>query len=115
MIVAIVGPTGVGKTKMSIELAKSLDAIIINCDAVQVYKELNIGSAKATVEEQGGIPHYLLNIKKNVSIIEENILNIKIEEYLEEIFLEKYRSNDQKFLKLISDFCIIVSDYFFDM
>jgi len=50
--------------------------------------------------------HYLLNIKKNVSIIEENILNIKIEEYLEEVFNEKYRNKDPKFLKLISDFCI---------
>ena len=68
MIIAIVGPTGVGKTKMSVELAKKLNAIVVNCDAVQVYKELNIGSAKATVEEMGGVPHYLLNIK---SITEE--------------------------------------------
>jgi len=63
MIVAIVGPTGVGKTRMSIELAKALNAIIINCDAVQIYKELNIGSAKASIEEREGIPHYLLDIK----------------------------------------------------
>ena len=63
MIVAVVGPTGVGKTKMSIELAKELDAIIINCDAVQVYRELNIGSAKASKDEQGSVPHFLLDIK----------------------------------------------------
>ncbi|MBE6155172.1 MAG: tRNA (adenosine(37)-N6)-dimethylallyltransferase MiaA [Firmicutes bacterium] len=63
MIVAIVGPTGVGKTKMSIELAKCLNAIIINCDAVQVYRELNIGSAKVTEEEKEGISHFLLDIK----------------------------------------------------
>ena len=50
--------------------------------------------------------HYLLNIKRNVSIIEENILNIKIEEYLEEIFEDKYYNKNPKFLKLISDFCI---------
>ena len=43
MIIAVVGPTGVGKTKLSIELAKKYNAIIINCDAVQIYKELNIG------------------------------------------------------------------------
>ena len=61
MIVAIVGPTGVGKTKLSIELAKKYNAIIINCDAVQVYKELNIGSAKVTKEEMEGIPHYLID------------------------------------------------------
>ena len=63
MIICIVGPTGVGKTKMSIELAKKYNAIIINCDATQVYKELDIGSAKASKEEQEGIPHYLLDFK----------------------------------------------------
>ena len=62
MIIAVVGPTGVGKTKMSIELAKKYNAIIINCDAIQVYKELNIGSAKVTEEEKEGIAHYLLDI-----------------------------------------------------
>lgn len=61
MILAIVGPTGVGKTKLSVELAKKYNAIIINCDAVQVYKELNIGSAKVTEEEKEGIPHYLID------------------------------------------------------
>lgn len=61
MILAIVGPTGVGKTKLSIELAKHYNAIIINCDAVQVYQELNIGSAKVTEEEKENIPHYLLD------------------------------------------------------
>ena len=63
MIICIIGPTGVGKTKMSIELAKKYDAIIINCDATQVYKELDIGSAKATKKEQENIPHYLLDFK----------------------------------------------------
>jgi len=62
MIIAVVGPTGVGKTKMSIELAKKFNAIVVNCDAIQVYKELNIGSAKVTEEEKENIPHYLLDI-----------------------------------------------------
>jgi tRNA dimethylallyltransferase len=61
MILAVVGPTGVGKTKLSIALAKKYNAIIINCDAVQVYQELNIGSAKVTKEEKEGIPHYLID------------------------------------------------------
>lgn len=64
MILAIVGPTGVGKTKLSIELAKKYHAIIINCDAIQVYKELNIGSAKVTKEEMQGIPHELIDFKE---------------------------------------------------
>lgn len=56
MIVCIVGPTGVGKTKMSVELAKKYKGVIINCDATQVYQELNIGSAKVTEDEKEGIP-----------------------------------------------------------
>ncbi len=63
MILCIVGPTGVGKTKLSVELAKKYDAIIINCDAMQVYKELNIGTAKVTDEEKENIPHYLFDIR----------------------------------------------------
>ncbi|HCY44274.1 MAG TPA: tRNA (adenosine(37)-N6)-dimethylallyltransferase MiaA [Firmicutes bacterium] len=61
MILAIIGPTAVGKTKLSIELAKKYNAIIINCDAMQVYKGLDIGTAKATLEEQEGITHELLD------------------------------------------------------
>lgn len=60
-IIVIVGPTGVGKTKASVELAKRLNAEIINGDAVSAYKELNIASAKPTLEERNGINHYLLD------------------------------------------------------
>ena len=52
MILAIIGPTAVGKTKLSIELAKKYNAIIINCDAMQVYQGLDIGTAKVTSEEK---------------------------------------------------------------
>ena len=62
MILAIVGPTGVGKTKLSIELAKKYNGIIINCDAMQVYQGLDIGTAKIKEEEKEGIPHYLFDI-----------------------------------------------------
>lgn len=62
-IIVIVGPTGVGKTKLSIELAKKLDAEIINGDSVAIYKYLNIGSAKPTVEERENISHHLIDIK----------------------------------------------------
>ncbi len=63
MIYVIVGPTGVGKTKLSVMLAKKLNGIIINADSMQVYKELNIGTAKIKDEEKEGIPHYLFDIK----------------------------------------------------
>lgn len=64
MIVCIVGPTGVGKTKLSVELAKYLNAIVVNGDSMQVYKELNIGTAKVTEEEKENIPHLLFDIKE---------------------------------------------------
>ena len=63
MIIAIVGPTGVGKTRLSLELAKKYKAIIINCDAMQVYREMNIGTAKIKESEKGDIPHFLFDIK----------------------------------------------------
>ena len=62
-IIVIVGPTGIGKTKLSIELAKKLDAEIINGDSVAIYKKLDIGSAKPTIEERENIPHHLIDIK----------------------------------------------------
>ena len=62
-IIVIIGPTGVGKTKLSIGLAKKLNAEIINGDSVSVYKRLNIGSAKPTLEEQQAVPHHLIDIK----------------------------------------------------
>lgn len=63
-VIAIVGPTAVGKTALSIELAKAIDGEIINGDSMQVYKDLNIGTAKITTEEMEEIPHHLLDIKE---------------------------------------------------
>ena len=62
-IIVIAGPTAVGKTKLSVSLAKKLDGEIINADSLQVYKELNIGTAKITEEEKEGVPHHLFDIK----------------------------------------------------
>lgn len=62
MIIVIVGPTGVGKTKLSIELAKRYNAEVINADSMQVYKNLNIGTAKVREEEKENIPHHLFDI-----------------------------------------------------
>ena len=61
-IIIIIGPTGVGKTKMSIELAKKIDAEIINGDSVAIYKKLDIGSAKPTIEERNQVVHHLIDI-----------------------------------------------------
>lgn len=63
-IIVIVGPTGVGKTKLSIELAKRLNGEIINGDSVSIYKHLDIGSAKPTKNEQKEAVHHLIDIKE---------------------------------------------------
>lgn len=63
-VIVILGPTGVGKTKMSIELAKRLDGEIVNADSMQFYKDLNIGTAKIKEEEKESIPHHLFDIKE---------------------------------------------------
>ncbi len=60
-VIVIVGPTASGKTKLSIELAKSLNGEIISADSMQIYKYMDIGTAKPTIEEMQGIKHYLIN------------------------------------------------------
>ncbi|QLK85917.1 tRNA (adenosine(37)-N6)-dimethylallyltransferase MiaA [Staphylococcus sp. 17KM0847] len=62
LLVVIVGPTASGKTALSVELAKAIDGEIISGDSMQVYKGMDIGTAKVTQEEMAGIPHYLIDI-----------------------------------------------------
>ncbi|MBE7295131.1 tRNA (adenosine(37)-N6)-dimethylallyltransferase MiaA [Staphylococcus haemolyticus] len=61
-LVVIVGPTASGKTELSIELAKQINGEIISGDSMQVYKQMDIGTAKVTNEEMDGIPHYMIDI-----------------------------------------------------
>ncbi len=61
-IISIVGPTASGKTALSISLAKQLNAEIVNLDAYQIYKEMDIGTAKPSVEEREGIRHHLIDV-----------------------------------------------------
>ena len=63
MVIVITGPTAVGKTKMSVELAKKLNGEIINADSTQVYKTLDIATAKIKEDEKDGIIHHLFDIK----------------------------------------------------
>lgn len=60
-LIIIAGPTAVGKTDLCVELAKKLKTEVISADSRQFYRELNIGTAKPTVEEMGGIPHHFVN------------------------------------------------------
>ena len=60
-VIVICGPTASGKTALSIELAKKINGEIISADSMQIYKDMNIGTAKPTIEEMQGIQHYLLD------------------------------------------------------
>jgi len=61
-VVAVVGPTASGKTRLSVELARAVDGEVVNADSVQLYRGMDVGSAKATLEERGGVPHHLLDV-----------------------------------------------------
>ena len=61
-LICIAGPTASGKTALSIALAKELDGEIVSCDSMQVYRRMDIGTAKPTVEERAGIVHHMLDV-----------------------------------------------------
>ncbi len=61
-VIAVVGPTAAGKSGLSIALAHALDGEVVNCDSMQLYRGMDIGTAKLTVAEREGVPHHLLDI-----------------------------------------------------
>ena len=61
-LIILTGPTAVGKTELSIKLAKAVNGEIVSADSMQVYRHMDIGSAKVTRDEMEGIPHYLIDI-----------------------------------------------------
>lgn len=72
-IIAIAGPTASGKTALSVEMAKRYGGEIVSCDSMQIYKHMNIGTAKPAKEEQKGIPHYMIDEispDENFSVVE---------------------------------------------
>ena len=84
MIIVIIGPTGVGKTKLSIELAKKVNAEIINGDSMQIYQEMDIATAKIREVEKENIPHHLFDIcnyQENYTVYDyQRDCRLKIEE-----------------------------------
>src|SRR5579871_6803456 len=61
-LVALIGPTGSGKSSLALELAEAFVGEIVNCDSLQVYRHFDIGTAKLPVEARRGIPHHLIDI-----------------------------------------------------
>ena len=70
-VLAVVGPTASGKTNFAVELANVLDGEIISADSMQIYKEMNIGTDKPTIDEMRGIKHHLIDfvpLEENFSV-----------------------------------------------
>lgn len=86
MVIVIAGPTCVGKTKMSVELAKRLNGEVINADSTQVYRGMDVATAKVTEDEKEGIQHHLFDIKnidEDYSIYDyQNDARTKIDEII---------------------------------
>ena len=61
-LIVLTGPTAVGKTSLSIQLAKAIGGEIISADSMQVYRHMDIGSAKVTADEMEGVPHHLIDV-----------------------------------------------------
>ena len=114
MIIAIVGPTGVGKTRMSISLAKKYSAEIISVDSMQIYKKMDIGTAKVTKEEMDGVVHHMIDIKNpeedyrdqlkntyNIPLFDTIIKNLNA--VSQNTGVSEYPSLTEEFLKRISE------------
>ena len=84
-VLVIAGPTGVGKTSLSVELAKACHGEVISGDSMQVYKEMSIGTAKITKEEMQEVPHYLIDFCSFTEEYNVKIFQEKAREYIAEI------------------------------
>ena len=84
-VIAIVGPTASGKTALSLALAKLVDGEVINGDALQVYKGLDIGTAKITEEEMDGIPHHMFDLKEPTETFSVAEYQTEVRKWIKEI------------------------------
>ena len=84
-LIVLTGPTAVGKTSLSISLAKTIGGEIISADSMQVYKYMNIGTAKITEEEMCGVPHFLIDELEPDEEFNVTIFKNKVMEYIKEI------------------------------
>lgn len=85
-MIVLTGPTAVGKTKLSIALAKAVNGEIISADSMQVYRHMNIGSAKITTEEMQGVPHHLIDVLDPWDEFNVVVFKEMCEKCLEEIY-----------------------------
>ena len=85
-LIILTGPTAVGKTELSIRLAKAVNGEIISADSIQVYKYMDIGSAKVTKEEMDGVKHYLIDVLEPTDEFNIYVFKKLAMEAMEEIY-----------------------------
>ena len=90
-VIVVCGPTASGKTALAVELAKRFDAEIVSADSMQIYKEMNIGTAKPVEKEKRGIPHHMIDI---VSVTEEYNVSRYVEDAAE--CIDKIRASGKR-------------------
>jgi len=92
-VIILTGPTAVGKTNLSIELAKDLNAEIISADSMQIYKYMDIGSAKVTIDEMQGVKHYLVD-----EVTPDYVFSVSEFQKRADKYIEKINSENKKVL-----------------
>ena len=88
MIIAIVGPTGIGKSKLALKIAQEVKGEIVNCDAFQIYKEMDIGTAKPSLEERSLVPHHLFDYVEPTTSFSVYDYQVSLRNKIEELQLE---------------------------
>ena len=90
-LIVLVGPTASGKTDMGVRLAKKIDGEIISADSMQIYKYMDIGTAKPTVDEMDGVPHYMIDHIKPDEEFSVAVFRELSEKYIEDILSRNKR------------------------
>ncbi|WP_430785791.1 tRNA (adenosine(37)-N6)-dimethylallyltransferase MiaA [Virgibacillus flavescens] len=88
-VIAIVGPTAVGKTKLSLEIAKKFNGQIISGDSMQIYKGMDIGTAKISEDEKQGLPHYMIDIKDPAESFSAADFQQLVKSYIDKISIDE--------------------------
>ena len=88
-LLIVAGPTAVGKSAIAVELAKKLNGSIISCDSMQIYRGMDIGSAKIRPEEMQGVPHYLLDVADPKELFDVTCFQKLAKEAIDQIYQDK--------------------------
>ena len=98
-VIVICGATASGKTALSVSLAKELNGEIISADSLLVYKGLNIGTAKPSLDEMDGIPHHMIDVVEPTETFSVSDYEAMALPIVEKLLLEDYKNSSQRVLE----------------